>query len=98
MHQHDDRRQMLRTAGAAAHCNCSESKLEKARVIGDGPVFIKLGRTVVYDVTDLDDWLAANRRTSTSDSGTLPVPERRSDNDRPLPLRPLSTATRRGAP
>ena len=78
MHQHDDRRQMLRTAGAATYCRCSKSKLEKLRVSGDGPVFIKLGRSVVYDVADLDDWLAANRRTSTSDSGNRPVLGRRS--------------------
>jgi hypothetical protein len=32
-------------------------------------VFIKLGRRVVYDPADLDAWLAAGRRRSTSDSG-----------------------------
>ncbi len=74
--QYDHQRLRLRTPDAAIHCNCSESKLEKARVSGNGPVFIKLGRTVVYDVSDLDDWLASNRRTSTSDDGTVPVPGR----------------------
>lgn len=73
MYQADDRSQVLRTPDAATYCNCSESKLEKMRVSGDGPVFIKLGRTVVYDVSDLAKWLASNRRTSTSDRGTLPA-------------------------
>ncbi len=74
--QYEDRRKMHRTAGAAAYCHCSKSKFEKARVSGGGPVFIKVGRTVLYDQADLDAWLASNRRTSTSDDGTVPVPRR----------------------
>jgi hypothetical protein len=58
----------LRTADAAAHLCVSRSFLEKARLRGDGPAFLKLGKTVVYDVTDLDRWADARRRTSTSDA------------------------------
>ncbi len=86
---------MLRTPGAAAYCGCSKSKLEKARVSGDGPVYIKIGRAVVYDVADLDEWLASNRRTSTSDNGTLPVLGGRRDNP---PLRPRKAVTERDSP
>ena len=41
--------------------------LEKKRLTGDGPPFIRLGRAIVYDTRDLDDWLAARRARSTSD-------------------------------
>lgn len=34
---------------------------------GDGPPFVKLGRRVVYERSDLDEWLNANRRKSTLD-------------------------------
>ena len=58
----------FRTAGAADYCGSSKSTFEKLRLTGGGPVFIKLGRTVVYDVDDLDAWLAKNRRHSTSEA------------------------------
>lgn len=61
----------LRTPDAATHVGLAASTLEKLRVVGGGPVFMKLGRAVVYDVADLDAWLAAQRRTSTSDHGAL---------------------------
>lgn len=47
----------------------SASTLNKYRVFGGGPVFCKVGRTVVYDPSDLDAWLASCRRVSTSDNG-----------------------------
>lgn len=57
----------LRTPEAAAYCGSSASTFEKLRLTGDGPVYSKLGRRVVYCVEDLDTWLASNRRRSTSD-------------------------------
>lgn len=62
-------RQMLRTPGAAQYLSISVSTLNKYRVFGGGPVFCKVGRTVVYDPSDLDAWLASCRRVSTSDNG-----------------------------
>jgi hypothetical protein len=42
--------------------------LEKYRLRGGGPPYFKLSaHLVVYDVTDLDAWLASRRRSSTSD-------------------------------
>jgi predicted DNA-binding transcriptional regulator AlpA len=60
-------RKMLITAEAASYCGSSESTLNKLRLFGDGPVFIKLGRRVVYDPADLDRWLTAHRRASNSE-------------------------------
>jgi predicted DNA-binding transcriptional regulator AlpA len=58
----------LPVAAAAAHTGLSVSTLNKLRVFGGGPVFLKLGRRVAYDVADLDAWLASKRRRSTSDA------------------------------
>ena len=60
---------MLRTADAAEYCGSSGSTFEKLRLTGGGPVYSKIGRRVVYRIDDLDAWLAANRRRSTSDNG-----------------------------
>ena len=62
-------KRMLRTCEAADYCGSSASTFEKLRLFGGGPRYMKIGRRVVYDPTDLDAWLAANRRTSTSDHG-----------------------------
>ncbi len=61
----------LRVADAAAYAGCSASFLNKARLTGDGPVFLKLGKSVIYDISDLDAWLNCRRRRSTSDLGVV---------------------------
>jgi hypothetical protein len=54
----------------AAHVvRLSPSTLAKMRCSGGGPVFIKAGRSVLYSRTDLNEWLKARRRVSTSDQG-----------------------------
>lgn len=62
-------RQMLRTRDAARYLGIAESTAEKLRLTGGGPRFIKLGKSVVYDPGDLDAWLEANKRRSTTDRG-----------------------------
>jgi predicted DNA-binding transcriptional regulator AlpA len=57
----------LRTPAAADYLGYAESTLEKKRLTGDGPPFIRLGRVIVYDTRDLDTWLAARRAQSTSE-------------------------------
>lgn len=57
---------------AAKYVGLSESYLAKSRVYGgpDAIPHVKLGaRRVGYLVSDLDAWLAARRRMSTSDPG-----------------------------
>ena len=58
---------LLNTRQAAERCNLSPRTLEKYRVTGGGPPFIRLGSAVRYRIEDLDSWIAANRRRSTSD-------------------------------
>jgi hypothetical protein len=61
----------LRTPAAAAYLGLSASTLEKMRIFGGGPVYSKAGpKIVVYRIADLNEWLQARRRTSTSDNGT----------------------------
>lgn len=60
----------LRAPEAADYVGLSASTLAKMRLRGDGPAYSKAGpRIVVYDAADLDAWLAARRRCSTSDEG-----------------------------
>jgi predicted DNA-binding transcriptional regulator AlpA len=63
----DQEHRRLRTPAAADYVGYSKSTLEKKRLSGDGPTFIRLGRAVVYDTRDLDTYLDARRATSTSD-------------------------------
>jgi predicted DNA-binding transcriptional regulator AlpA len=57
----------LTTKEAAARVRLSESALEKKRVDGTGPVFVKLGKVVRYEATALDEWIAAARHKSTAE-------------------------------
>lgn len=64
--QGTERRRMLRTEDAANYIGLSASTLTKLRLTGGGPEYIKLGKSVVYDPSDLDAWLSSKRRRSTS--------------------------------
>jgi hypothetical protein len=46
--------------------NVSESWLAKARMRGDGPAFVKIGRSVRYEDTTLRQWMRSMQRVSTS--------------------------------
>lgn len=52
---------------AASFTGLSASTLNKLRVFGGGPAYLKLGRRVAYSLSDLDAWLATKRRQSTSE-------------------------------
>ncbi len=62
-------KRMLGTSEAAEYVGLAVQTLAKLRCTGDSPPFFKLGRQVVYEQKDLDEWLDARRRRSTSDSG-----------------------------
>ena len=52
----------------AAYLSVSKSWLDKRRLDGNGPAYLKLGRRVVYDMADLDAWAASNKRQNTSEA------------------------------
>jgi predicted DNA-binding transcriptional regulator AlpA len=62
-------RRLLDTKKAAEVVDQSESQLNKLRLTGDGPEFIKLGRSVRYELEALERWITSRRRRSTSDPG-----------------------------
>ncbi len=59
----------LRPKAAAAYVKSSESTLAKKRLNGTGPTYTKFGRLVLYAKRDLDEYLVARRRLSTSSTG-----------------------------
>ena len=62
-----------RTPAAAEYIGHKPSTLEKWRVQGKGPRFVKIGsRSVGYTEEDLDAFIEAGRRASTSDTGPSP--------------------------
>ena len=54
---------------AAELLRLSERTLERHRLAGTGPCFVRLGRRVVYRKVDLEAWAAANTFRSTSKAG-----------------------------
>jgi hypothetical protein len=50
----------------AAELYISVNTLNRWRLEGVGPRYIKAGRRVLYDPNDVTAWLASNRRQSTS--------------------------------
>ena len=54
------------TEAAANHIGLAVSTLEKLRVKGGGPLYIKMGRAVRYRMGDLDRWLDERVVSSTS--------------------------------
>lgn len=54
----------IRVKQAAAYLGLSKSTMDKLRHFGGGPRYFKLGRTIIYDVADLDAW--RNERAATS--------------------------------
>jgi predicted DNA-binding transcriptional regulator AlpA len=67
---------LLTVSGAAEFLQLSESWLNKARISGDGPRFIKMGRSVRYSLEALEEFKRANARGSTSEYERRPGPGR----------------------
>jgi predicted DNA-binding transcriptional regulator AlpA len=58
-------KRIVRTPAAAEYVGLSAATLEKKRLQGGGPRFIRLGRRAIgYDVRDLDAWLDGCRGNS----------------------------------
>jgi predicted DNA-binding transcriptional regulator AlpA len=58
---------LLRPDDAAKLLKVSLSWLAKARMRGDGPAFIKVGRSVRYVESVLSQWMKSRQRLSTSE-------------------------------
>jgi hypothetical protein len=69
-HQGGTVKEMLDSRQAGEYLRLAVQTLAKYRVEGTGPAFYKVGRSVLYDRTDLDAFLSTRRRRSTSDRGT----------------------------
>ena len=55
-------------AEAAKALRLSERTLERSRLTGLGPAYVKAGRRVLYRQADLEAWVAAQMRVSTSEA------------------------------
>ena len=53
--------------GASDIIGVSRSSLQKMRVYGNGPIFVKIGNRVRYRVSDLEKFLADRVVSSTSE-------------------------------
>ena len=58
---------LLTAKDAADHLQLSPSWLAKARMRGDGPPYVKLGRSVRYGESALAKWTRTRTRNSTSE-------------------------------
>lgn len=63
---------IMTPAEAARYLRLAVTTLAKARCWGGGPVFLRLGRRIGYNRSDLDAWLSVRRAKSTSDAARLP--------------------------
>jgi predicted DNA-binding transcriptional regulator AlpA len=57
----------LKVNDAAKYTGVGISTLDKLRSSGGGPVYCKVGKSVVYLISDLDSWLREHRVHSTSE-------------------------------
>jgi len=62
---------LLKPREAAATLRLSEPTLKRFRVSGNGPKFIKLGRSIRYQKSVLDEWLVSKSVRSTSEAGRV---------------------------
>ena len=53
------------TKRAADYLGFSPDTLNRMRLTGDGPRYAKLGGRVIYDRSDIDAWVEANKRSFT---------------------------------
>ena len=63
---------LLTSRELAKRFGCSGRKLERHRLVGDGPPFVKIGASIRYPLNELERWLADNTRRSTSE-GAAPA-------------------------
>lgn len=60
---------ILNTREAADYVRLGKPTLERFRISGEGPFYVKLGGAVRYRKADLETWLESRRVRSTSAAG-----------------------------
>jgi predicted DNA-binding transcriptional regulator AlpA len=58
---------LLKAKETARLLQVSDSWLAKARMRGDGPPYVKVGKSVRYDEAALRQWMKSRQRLSTSE-------------------------------
>lgn len=58
---------LLNTEALADYIGVSPHTLERWRINGGGPAFLKAGRRVLYCSKDINTWLSNSRHLSTSE-------------------------------
>lgn len=58
--------EVLTTKEAANYLRLAENTLEKMRLTGAGPQFVRMGRAVRYTRNALENWMTARTVSSTS--------------------------------
>ena len=61
--------QLINEREVESYIGISINTLRKWRWEGKGPQFVKLGRRVMYRIQDVEAFIAAGSRSSTSDNG-----------------------------
>lgn len=69
MRHTDDPNDLIAPDVAARNLGVTENCLAKWRCLGGGPRFVKIGRRVRYRRADIDAFIGARVRASTSDTG-----------------------------
>ncbi len=67
MHDQSIASAFLSVDAAATYAGLSASTFNKLRLTGKGPVYFQPTRRVFYKKDDLDAWMGASRRSSTSE-------------------------------
>ena len=63
-----DRTEYVDTSRLALHTGIAASTWSKRRCTGDTPNFYKIGARVLYRLADVEKWMEARARNSTSDA------------------------------
>ena|SRR2546421_12290157 len=64
---------LLTQPETAEETRLSERTLERHRLAGTGPKFVRLGRRVLYRLADVEEWIAENICRSTSEADAMAV-------------------------
>src|SRR5262245_16189686 len=58
----DDKPRRMRLREAADYIGITPDALYRLRGRGEGPPFLMIGKIILYDVRDIDTWLASHRQ------------------------------------